>query len=76
MREALRRLPTRYRELIVLCDLHGVSYADSARIVKSSVPAVRSRLHRGRNLLREEWSKIMKASPSRAMATKRCAYDV
>jgi len=76
MREALRRLPTRYRELIVLCDLHGLSYADSAKVVRSSVPAVRSRLHRGRNLLREEWSRVMETSPSQAMATKRCAYDV
>ena len=76
MREALRQLPPRYRELIVMCDLHGLSYADAAKVVKSSIPAVRSRLHRGRNLLRDEWSKIMTASPSRAMATKRCAYDI
>jgi RNA polymerase sigma-70 factor, ECF subfamily len=76
MREALRQLPPRYRELIVMCDLHGLSYADAAKVVKSSIPAVRSRLHRGRNRLRDEWSKIVNASPSRAIATKRCAYDI
>ena len=76
MREALRQLPPRYRELIVMCDLHGLSYADAAKVVKSSVAAVRSRLHRGRHLLRDEWSRIMKASPSPAISTKRCAYDV
>jgi RNA polymerase sigma-70 factor (ECF subfamily) len=76
MRTALRQLPPRYRELIVLCDLHGLTYADAAKVVNSSVPAVRSRLHRGRQLLRDEWSKVMTAAPARAISTKRCAYDV
>ena len=76
VRQAMRRLPARYRELIVLCDLHGLSYADAARVVNASVAAVRSRLHRGRQLLRTEWSKIMQTSPSRGLSAKRCAYDV
>ena len=52
VRRALADLPSRYRELILLCDLHDVSYADAAYIVGCSVPAVRSRLHRGRHLLK------------------------
>src|SRR5262245_55003574 len=76
VRAALRQLPPRYRELIVMCDLHGLSYADAAGVVNASVAAVRSRLHRGRQLLRERWTKIMQGSPSRGISTKRCAYDV
>jgi RNA polymerase sigma-70 factor (ECF subfamily) len=52
VRRALADLPSRYRELILLCDLHDVSYAEAAHIVGCSVPAVRSRLHRGRQLLK------------------------
>jgi RNA polymerase sigma-70 factor (ECF subfamily) len=52
LRRALRRLPSRYREVVILCDLHDVSYEDAARIVHASVPAVRSRLHRARRTLR------------------------
>ena len=44
VRRALADLPSRYRELILLCDLHDLSYADAAQIVGASVPAVRSRL--------------------------------
>ncbi len=76
IREALRQLPPRHRELIVMCDLHGLSYADAAKVVNGSVAAVRSRLHRGRQLLRQHWSRIMSVAPSRAISTKRCAYDV
>ena len=52
LRVALAALPSRYRELIILCDLHGLSYESAAEVVGASVPAVRSRLHRGRARLR------------------------
>lgn len=52
VRRALLRIPSRYRELILLCDLHGLSYQEAAAVVESSVGAVRSRLHRGRQLLK------------------------
>jgi RNA polymerase sigma-70 factor (ECF subfamily) len=51
VRHAVRRLPQKYRELVVLCDLHGRSYADAAAIVGCTVGTVRSRLHRARELL-------------------------
>lgn len=54
VRRALARVPSRYREVIVLCDLHDLSYADAAVVVRASVSAVRSRLHRGREMLRSE----------------------
>ena len=51
LREAIALLPIRYREVVVLCDLQEKPYAEAARIVECSVGTVRSRLHRGRNLL-------------------------
>jgi RNA polymerase sigma-70 factor (ECF subfamily) len=51
LRCALLNLPIKYREVIVLCDLQELSYADAARALKCAVGTVRSRLHRGRALL-------------------------
>ena len=61
VRRALLSLPSRYRELIVLCDLHDLSYEDAAAVVKASVPAVRSRLHKGRQLLRLRLARVRDA---------------
>ena len=51
LRAALRRLPRRYREIVVMCDLHELSYADAAVAAGCAVGTVRSRLHRGRAML-------------------------
>lgn len=51
VRRAVLRLPFKYREVIVLCDLHEMSYADAAAALRCAVGTVRSRLHRGRALL-------------------------
>jgi len=51
LRRAVLRLPVRYREVVVLCDLQDLSYADAAIALDCSIGTVRSRLHRGRALL-------------------------
>jgi RNA polymerase sigma-70 factor (ECF subfamily) len=51
LRRAIVRLPARYREVIVLCDLQDVSYANAARALGCALGTVRSRLHRARQLL-------------------------
>ena len=51
LRNAIVALPSRYREVVILCDLHDLSYADAARALGSPVGTVRSRLHRGRAML-------------------------
>ncbi len=51
LRRAVLRLPVRYREVVVLCDLQELSYADAAIALECSIGTVRSRLHRGRALL-------------------------
>ena len=72
VRRALATLPSRYRELVLLCDLHELSYADAAHVVGTSVPAVRSRLHRGRRLLRAAVSSQL-VPPVPALKPARCA---
>jgi RNA polymerase sigma-70 factor, ECF subfamily len=56
--EALRRavvtLPRRYREVVVLCDLEEIDYAEAAVALGCPIGTVRSRLHRARALLLEK----------------------
>ena len=51
LRAAVLRLPVRYREAVVLCDLQELTYAEAADAIGCSIGTVRSRLHRGRALL-------------------------
>ena len=51
LRRAIVALPPHHREVIVLCELNGVSYEDAAAIVGCPVGTVRSRLNRGRRQL-------------------------
>lgn len=53
LRRAILALPAGYREAVVLCDLHELSYADAAKALGCAVGTVRSRLHRARALLAE-----------------------
>lgn len=48
LRLAIAALPSRFREVIILCDLHGLSYAEAAAALGMPVGTVRSRLHRAR----------------------------
>lgn len=73
IRRALLALPARYRELIVLCDVHGLSYADAGLVVHISTAAVRSRLHRGRRLLRQRLARLTRTAPGRTASPARCA---
>ena len=54
VRRAVLSLPPRYREVVVLCDLHGTSYAEAAAIIGCAEGTVASRLSRARNLLLEK----------------------
>jgi RNA polymerase sigma-70 factor (ECF subfamily) len=48
VRKAILSLPEKHREVIVLCELQGVSYAETAEILGCAIGTVRSRLHRAR----------------------------
>lgn len=51
--KALNKLPVDYRIVVILCDIEEFSYEEIAKITDIPVGTVRSRLHRGRNTLRE-----------------------
>jgi RNA polymerase sigma-70 factor, ECF subfamily len=50
-RRAVASLPAHYRDVVVLCDLTGLEYAEAARELGLPVGTVRSRLARARTLL-------------------------
>lgn len=53
LQAALRSLPEEFRVAVVLCDVVGLSYAEIGDQVGVPVGTVRSRVHRGRQRLRE-----------------------
>jgi RNA polymerase sigma-70 factor, ECF subfamily len=53
VRLLIRALPSRYREVLILCDLQGLSYEETARVLNAPVGTIRSRLHRARMRLGE-----------------------
>ncbi|MGI8879927.1 MAG: RNA polymerase sigma factor SigE [Jatrophihabitans sp.] len=53
IQQALDALPVDFRAAVVLCDLEGLSYEEIAATLGVKVGTVRSRIHRGRVLLRE-----------------------
>jgi RNA polymerase sigma-70 factor (ECF subfamily) len=59
LRQAVLALPARYREVVVLCDLHEMDYTQAAATLGCAVGTVRSRLHRARSLLLRK----LRASP-------------
>ena len=50
---AIDQLPTKMREVFLLCDLEGYSYEETAELVQCPIGTVRSRLHRARHMLQE-----------------------
>jgi len=54
LRQAVLALPAHYREVVVLCELHEMSYAEAAEALGCAVGTVRSRLHRARAMLAEK----------------------
>ena len=51
VRRAVLALPPVYREAVVLCDLQEMSYEEAARALACAPGTLRSRLHRGREML-------------------------
>jgi len=65
LRRSILGLPAGYREAVVLCDLHELSYAEAANVLGCAIGTVRSRLHRARALLAERLA-------ARTSSTSRC----
>jgi RNA polymerase sigma factor (sigma-70 family) len=65
---ALTSLPPDFRAAVVLCDVEGLSYDEIADVLGLKLGTVRSRIHRGRSMLR-------KALAHRAPAAGRVRYS-
>lgn len=58
---AVADLPEEFRTVVILCDIEGLSYEEIAEFVDIPLGTVRSRLHRGRKLLRDRLLKYARA---------------
>jgi RNA polymerase sigma-70 factor (ECF subfamily) len=65
---ALADLPPEFRAAVVLCDIEGLSYDEIAEVLDAKLGTVRSRIHRGRKMLRS-------ALAHRAPAAGRVRYS-
>ena len=77
---AIAKLPEEYRMIFVLRDVDGLSNQEVGEILGVSVPAVKSRLHRSRQMLRKRLSRYFDDYQSEetisfgpAMTQQRCA---
>ncbi|HXM35986.1 MAG TPA: RNA polymerase sigma factor [Pyrinomonadaceae bacterium] len=72
VRRAVLSLPPRYREVVVLCELQEMSYAEAASVLDCALGTVRSRLHRGRALLIEKMQPTTEGAAAKGVKTARC----
>jgi RNA polymerase sigma-70 factor (ECF subfamily) len=56
IQSALLALPVEFREAVVLCDVVGLTYDEIAAAAGVPVGTVRSRIHRGRSMMRARLS--------------------
>jgi RNA polymerase sigma-70 factor (ECF subfamily) len=74
VRQAVLTLPAHYREVVVLCELHEMSYAEAAGVLNCAVGTIRSRLHRARAMLvkRLRGRKELGGSAEQPLSEVRC----
>jgi RNA polymerase sigma-70 factor (ECF subfamily) len=56
--QVLSRLDAKFRAVLVLRDIHGMSCREIAPILRVTHATVRWRLHRGRQVFREHWERL------------------
>jgi RNA polymerase sigma-70 factor (ECF subfamily) len=72
LRRVIARLPSRYREVVILCAIHGLSYGDVAAILGTPVGTVRSRLSRGRRIIAKRLGEVEGRSDAVPRRAARC----
>jgi len=72
VRKAVLSLPERYREVVVLCELQEMSYAEAAEVLECAIGTVRSRLHRARALLLNKLQPVRAEPAEAAVKSERC----
>jgi RNA polymerase sigma-70 factor (ECF subfamily) len=68
---ALERIPTQFRETVVLSDVEELPYKEVAQVLQVPIGTVMSRLSRGRKLLRAELTLYANSYGIGATAQKR-----
>lgn len=53
VQNAINALPVKYREVMILCGLQGLSYKEAARVLRCSLQSVGVRMFRARELMRK-----------------------
>jgi RNA polymerase sigma-70 factor (ECF subfamily) len=66
VQRALNSLPTDFRMTVILADIEGMSYEEISSTMNCSLGTVRSRLHRGRKLLRNRLLQFRKEAAQAA----------
>jgi RNA polymerase sigma-70 factor, ECF subfamily len=63
--QGFRNLPDKFREIIELVDLNGLSYQEAADVLEIPVGTVMSRLHRARKRIRDHINEVGRDDQSR-----------
>ncbi len=58
VQQCISRLPVKYREIVILCDIQGHSYEEAAAILRCGTGTVGSRLSRARAILAKNLKNI------------------
>ncbi|MDH3591279.1 MAG: sigma-70 family RNA polymerase sigma factor [Planctomycetota bacterium] len=64
VRAEIAALPVRYREVLTLRELEGLSYTEVAAVLQISIGTVESRLHRARKQLKRRLDRYVRRSDS------------
>ena len=70
--KAVLSLPAHYREVVVLCDLQEMSYAQAAEAMGCAIGTVRSRLHRAHEMLSRKLERSAAVAPGISGIAARC----
>ncbi|MBX7144098.1 MAG: sigma-70 family RNA polymerase sigma factor [Oligoflexia bacterium] len=61
LEDAIRKLPDEYRPVFVLRDVDGLTSREVGKILNLTIPAVKSRLHRSRLMLRRKLKRLFES---------------
>lgn len=70
--KAVLSLPEHYREVVVLCDLQELSYAQAAEAMGCAIGTIRSRLHRAHAMLSKKLQRSAAVAPEISGIAARC----